>query len=96
MPAAHHEPQGDKAPKRPIAWRRLIRNFVMELLLYSILVVAYLLVALRLLGDPLFRLFSDNLALYAVASLFLIVAQGFLLDLVVTYILDLIGLERLE
>lgn len=96
MPAAPHGPQSDEGGKRPIAWRRLIRNFMIELVLYGILVVAYFLVALRFLGDPLFRLFSDNLALYASASLLLIVAQGFLLDLVVTYILDLVGLERLE
>lgn len=83
-------------PIQDVAWRRLLVNFLIELAFYGLLVVGYFFLVLRLLGDPLARIFSDNLTLYALASLGLIVAQGFLLDLVVTYILDLLGLDRLE
>ena len=74
----------------------LVRNFVIELILYSILVVAYFVVALRLLGEWLARLFHSNLVTYALISLGLIVAQGVLLDLITSFLLDRLNLSRLE
>jgi hypothetical protein len=76
--------------------RKFIRNFLIELALYGALVVGYFFVALRFLGEPLAELFGSNLPVYALASLGLIVAQGFLLDVVVTYLLNLIGLDHIE
>ena len=74
----------------------LVRNFVIELIVYSILVVAYFVVALRLLGEWLARLFHSNLVTYALISLGLIVAQGVLLDLITSFLLDRLDLSRLE
>lgn len=74
----------------------LVRNFVIELIVYSILVVAYFVVALRLLGEWLARLFHSNLVTYALISLGLIVAQGVLLDVVTSFLLDRLNLSRLE
>jgi hypothetical protein len=73
-----------------------LRKFLIELVLYGLLVVGYFFLVLRYLGDPLARLFQDNLTFYAIASLLLIVAQGVLLDFVVTFLLDFFGLDRLE
>jgi hypothetical protein len=47
----------------------LIRNFAFEVLIYAVLV-------LRLLGEPLRKLFTDHLTLYAFVALALIVVQG--------------------
>jgi hypothetical protein len=74
----------------------LMRNFVIELIVYSILVVAYFVVALRLLGEWLARLFHSNLVTYALISLGLIVAQGVLLDLITSFLLDRLNLSCLE
>jgi hypothetical protein len=74
----------------------LVRNFVIELIVYSILVVAYFVVALRLLGEWLARLFHSNLVTYALISLGLIVAQGVLLDLITSFLLDRLNLSQLE
>ena len=74
----------------------LVRNFVIELIVYSILVVAYFVVALRLLGEWLARLFHSNLVTYALISLGLIVAQGVLLDVITSFLLDQFKLEQLE
>jgi hypothetical protein len=74
----------------------LVRNFVIELIVYSILVVAYFVVALRLLGEWLARLFHSNLVTYALISLGLIVAQGVLLDVITSFLLDRLNLSRLE
>jgi hypothetical protein len=74
----------------------LVRNFVIELIVYSILVVAYFVVALRLLGEWLARLFHSNLVTYALISLGLIVAQGVLLDLITSFLLDRLNLSGLE
>jgi hypothetical protein len=74
----------------------LMRNFVIELIVYSILVLAYFVVALRLLGEWLARLFHSNLVTYALISLGLIVAQGVLLDLITSFLLDRLNLSGLE
>lgn len=76
--------------------RRLLRNFSIELLVYAALVFGYFLLVLQFLGQPLARLFSTNLVLYAFVALLLIVAQGVLLEAVTSFIMGLLGLEQLE
>jgi hypothetical protein len=73
-----------------------LRNFVVELMVYVILVAAYSVVVLQLLGEPLARLSGSNLTAYALISLGLIVAQGVLLDIVTSFLLDRLRLGRLE
>ena len=76
--------------------RRLIRGFTIELVIYAALVVAYFFLVLRLLGDPLERLFSSHLTVYAFVSLVLIVAQGVLLETVTSFVIGLLGLDKYE
>ncbi len=83
-----------KLRKRRI--RTLVRNFAIELLIYGVLVVGYSLVVFRWLGDHLGDLFHWNLTVYAFVALGLIVAQGVLLDLLTTLLLDMFNLDRLE
>ena len=81
--------------KNPNA-RKMIGSFVVELLIYSVLVVVYFFVVLRLLGDPLYRLFSNQLVVYAVLALVLIVAQAVVLESVTSFIMGLLGLDQVE
>jgi hypothetical protein len=74
----------------------LVRNFVIELLIYGALVLAYSWVVLRWLSQPLRELFHSNLSVYALLSLGLIVAQGAVLDVVTAFLLSLLPTERLE
>jgi len=74
----------------------LLRNFVIELIIYGTMVTAYSIVVLRLLGEPLSRLFDSNLGVYALVSLVLIVLQGVLLDAITSFLLDRLRLGRLE
>jgi hypothetical protein len=76
--------------------RVLVRNFVVELIVYGVLVAAYSILVLRLLGKPLARLFHSNLGVFAFVSLALIVAQGVLLDALTSFLLDKLRLERPE
>ena len=76
--------------------RTLIRNVVIELVGYGILVVAYAAFVAPLLEEPLARLFHSNLVTYALAALGLIVAQGVLLDVITSFLLDRLRLGRLE
>ena len=70
------------------------RGFVIELVIYGVLVVVYFLAVLRLLGDPLARLFQGNLTVYAVVALVLIVAQGVLLEVITSFLVERLGLGR--
>lgn len=81
--------------KNPVV-RKMIGNFLIELVIYAALVVAYFFVVLRLLGEPLNDLFSSNLTLYAFLALALIVAQAVLLEAVTSFIMGLLGLDQLE
>lgn len=75
---------------------RLIRNFAIEVLVYAGLVLGYFLLVLRFLGEPLARLFSTNLVLYAIVALLLIVVQGVVLEAVTSFIMGLLRLDQLE
>jgi hypothetical protein len=74
----------------------LLRNFLIELLIYSALVIVYVLVALRLLAEPLGRLFEGNLVLYAFLGLALILAQAVLLETITSFIIGWLKLDRYE
>ncbi len=76
--------------------RTLIRNFAIELLIYAVLVVGYFALVLRFLGEPLKKLFMGNLTLYAVAALALIVVQGVVLELLTSFLVSRLGLDRLD
>ena len=77
-------------------WRVLIRNFVVEVLVYAALVTGYFFLVLRFLAEPLKRLFTGNLVLYAFVALGLIVIQGAVLEVVTSFLISRLGLERLE
>jgi hypothetical protein len=63
---------------------------------YGLLVFVYFVLVLRLLGEPLTVLYEGNPVTYAVVALALIVAQGVVLEAVTSYLLRVLGLERLE
>lgn len=81
--------------KKPQIWV-LIRNFAIEMVIYGLLVVGYFLLVLRLLGDPLKSLFDQNMLLYAFVALGLIVAQSVMLEMVTSFLMKRLKLERLE
>jgi len=76
--------------------KRLLRNFLIEMVIYGILLAIYFFLVLRFLGEPLYDLFNLNPIVYAGASLLLIVAQSVLLERVTAYLVRLLGLERVE
>ena len=76
--------------------RRLIRNFLIELVLYGILVAIYFVLVLRTIGGWLTALYYENLTLYAFVALALIVTQAVVLEMVTTFLIERLGLERLE
>ena len=76
--------------------KRLLRNFLIEMAIYGVLLTIYFFLVLRFLGEPLSNLFELNPVVYAGASLLLIVAQSVLLERVTAYLVRLLGLERLE
>ena len=85
----------DKEMKAQVPFRELIRNFLIELVVYGVLLVIYFFVALRYLAEPLSRLFENNLIVYAVMGLGLIVVQAVFLEFVTSFLFDFLGLHRL-
>ena len=82
-----------KRPKVP--YGILIRNFLVEILVYGVLLVVYFFVALRYLSDPLTQLFGSDLVAYAFIGLGLIVVQAVVLEFVTSLLFDFLGLHRL-
>jgi hypothetical protein len=76
--------------------RRIIRNFVLEMVIYAALVSAYFLLVLRYLGDWLYELYHSELQTYAFLALALIVAQAVVLEAITSFLITRLGLERLE
>ncbi|OGO40343.1 MAG: hypothetical protein A2Z04_02615 [Chloroflexi bacterium RBG_16_57_9] len=77
-------------------FRHAVRIFLIELLVYAILVTVYFLLFLRFLEVPLRDLFWNNLQLYAVVALFLVVGQGVVLDILTTFLVDRLNLQQFE
>lgn len=74
----------------------LLRNFLIELVLYTLLLVVYFWGVLRYLGEPLNRLFHLDPFVYAFATLILIVVQGVFLEWITSFLITRLGLEKLE
>ncbi|HID88829.1 MAG TPA: hypothetical protein EYH27_05455 [Anaerolineales bacterium] len=73
---------------------RLIRDILIETILYGLFVVVYAAVVLRWLDGWLTHLFQNDLIVYAAVGLVLIVAQGVVLDLLTSFLLERLGLGR--
>jgi hypothetical protein len=76
--------------------KKVIKNFAIELIIYGTLVVVYFLVVLQTIGDWLYYLYENNLPVYAIVALVLIVVQGVFLEMVTTFLIERLGLEQLE
>lgn len=76
--------------------RVIIRNVIIELIVYGILLVAYFFLVLRSLSAVLIRYFETNLVMYAFLGLGLILAQGVVLDVITSFIVGQIKLDRVE
>ncbi|HAY83559.1 MAG TPA: hypothetical protein DCY42_01170 [Chloroflexi bacterium] len=84
-----------KEKKAQVPFRELVRNFVIELVVYGILLAIYFFVALRYLAEPLSNLFDNNLIVYAFIGLGLIVVQAVFLEFITSLLFDFLGLHRL-
>ena len=73
---------------------KLIRKFLIEMVVYGILLVIYFFAILRYLGEYLTRLYNDSLVIYAILALVLIVIQGVLLEALTSYLMKLLRLEQ--
>ena len=69
---------------------RTLLSFLVELFIYSILVVIYFFLILHFLGDWLQSLDKRNIKLYAGVSLGLIIGQAILLEWVTTFLFRLL------
>jgi hypothetical protein len=76
--------------------RTLLRNFAIELIVYGIMVVAYFFLVLRTIGPWLTDLYYSNLRVYAIVALVLIVVQAVFLEWITSFLIERLGLERLE
>ena len=76
--------------------RKLVRNFIIELAVYGMLLVVYFFAVLQFLGGMLSNLFLNNMSLYAIVGLALIITQAVVLEAVTSYLIRLLNLDRLE
>ena len=69
---------------------RTLFSFLVELVIYSVLVVFYFFLILHFLGDWLQQLEKENIRFYAVFSITLIIGQAILLEWVTTFLFRLL------
>ena len=70
--------------------RRTITSFLIEFVIYAVLVTIYFLLALHFLGGEIKRLYDYDKRYYAAAALALIVGQGVGLEMLTTWLLGFI------
>jgi hypothetical protein len=69
---------------------RTLFSFLIELVIYGFLVVVYFFLILHFLGDWLQHLGKENIKLYAVVAIALIIGQAILLEWVTTFLFRLL------
>lgn len=74
--------------------RNLVRNLIIEIIIYGILLVVYFFVVLRYLNGFLTGLFLNQTIIYAFLGLGLIVAQGVVLEALTSYLIRMLRLDR--
>ena len=67
-----------------------LKSFLLELVVYSILVVGYYFFVLHFLGNWLKEMFDHKRHVYAIVALLLIVGQGIVLETLTTALLKFI------
>jgi hypothetical protein len=75
--------------------RTLVRNLIIELAVYGVMLVIYFFAVLRFLGNFLTQLFNEQLVVYGFLGLGLIVIQAVFLDAVTSFLLQILRLDRL-
>jgi hypothetical protein len=70
--------------------RRTLLSFFAELVVYSALIFAYYFLVLHFLGNWLEHLSKENIKLYAVVAIGLIIGQAVLLEWVTTFLFRLL------
>lgn len=85
-----------KSTQKPLVpFREMLRNFLIEMAVYGVLLVGYFYIALRYLAEPLAMLFNNNLVVYGIIGLALIIIQAVFLEFVTSFLFDFLGLHRL-
>ena len=70
--------------------RKTLISFSVELVVYALLVVGYFFLVLHFLGGWLAQLDKQNIRLYALLSIGLIIGQAVVLEWVTTFLLRLL------
>jgi hypothetical protein len=75
---------------RKTAAQRTLRAFVVELLIYAVLVTGYFFAVLEFLGNWLVNLESRHIRFYAMTAILLIIGQAVVLEMVTTGLMRLL------
>lgn len=70
--------------------RQTLRSFLIELLLYALLIAGYFLLVLHLLGPSLAGIAKNHIRLYAPLAVGLILGQSIVLEFVTSWLLRLL------
>ena len=76
-----------------VAFRGMLQNYLIETIIYGGVVFLYYKFVLQLLTKPLFDLFNQNLNLYAVITIVLILLQALILEIFISLIVNGLGLR---
>ena len=70
--------------------KRFVRSFLVELMVYAVLVVGYFYLVLHFLGTWIKTIYDQDKGLYAVVALGLMIGQGVILEMVTSGLLKFI------
>ncbi len=74
----------------------IIRNFIIEAVIYAVVLTAYFTFVLRRLNTPLIDIFNESLPKYAIIGLLLIITQSLFLNTLMERITKRLGFDNLS
>ena len=81
-------------PTRDPSLSPLLRSLLIELAVYTPLIAFYVLVVLRFLNDYITWIYNENLVVYSILAVILILGQGVLLELFTSWLIRRFGLRH--
>ena len=72
------------------------RDVILEIVVSFGLAAIYFFLILQALNEPLTRLFQNDITMYGIVCVIFTITQGFVLDFVTGFVLDLLGLNRIK
>ena len=76
--------------------KTFLKDVLLEILVNAIISITYFFLLLQFLNQPLTNLFHNDITMYGIVCVLFTITQGFVLDSVTGFMMNILGLHRIK